>query len=241
MSTLGRRGWIAVAVLAVVPAFAAAQQVGVEARLQARGVPSDVAHDVAAIAADAAARGVPSGPLGDKAIEGWAKQVPAARIVAAVRDFADRMASAADAVRAAGLREPPGEVVVSAAEAMGSGLGAGPIGSVVRAAPTPAAAGAALSVTAALAAQGLPTDQATTIVVRTLRGHRPMTQLLNLPSLARVMHSEGLGPGDIGRKMMEGPDDDGGARTSPVRGVRPPGVPPAGEDQGRGSNKGPDN
>ncbi len=241
MSGIGRRGLIAVAVLAVIPAFAVAQPSSVEARLESRGVPPEVAHEVATIATDAAARGVPAGPLADKAIEGWAKQVPAARILTAVREFADRMASAADAVRAAGLREPSGEVVVSAAEAMGSGLGAGAVGSVVRAAPTPAAAGAALSVTAALTAQGLPSDQAATIVVRTLRSHRPMTQLLNLPSQARVMHSEGLGPGDIGRKMMEGSDDDGGARTSPVRGVRPPGVPPAGQEHDRGSNKGPDN
>jgi hypothetical protein len=234
------RGLVVAAVLATAPALVAAQQESVEARLQARGVPADLAGDVAAIAADAAARGVPSGPLADKALEGWAKQVPATRIVTAVRAFADRLAQARDAVRAAGLAEPPGEVVVAAAEAMGTGLAAVHVARVVRASPDVAEAAPALSVTAALAAQGLGGEQAATIVVHALRGHRPMAQLLNLPSLARVMHSEGLGPGEIGRKMLEGGDDEGVGHSSPTRGVRPPGVPPGG-DRERDTHRGPDN
>jgi len=232
------RGIIAAAVLAAAPALVAAQQGDVEARLQARGLPADLARDVAAVATDAAARGVPTGPLADKAVEGWAKQVPAPRILTAVRAFAGQLADARDAVRAGGLAEPSGDVVVAAAEAMGTGLGAGPVASVVRAAPNAAAAAPALSVTAALAAQGLGSEQAATIVVRALHSHRPMVQLLNLPSLARVMHSEGLAPGDIGRKMLEGGDDEGVEHASPTRGVRPPGVPPSGQ---RDTHRGPDN
>jgi len=234
------RGLIATAVLAAVPALLAAQQDAVDARLQARGLPADLARDVAAVAADAAARGVPTGPLADKAVEGWAKQVPAPRILTAVRAFADRLGEARDAVRAAGLAEPPGDVVVAAAEAMGTGLAAATVANVVRAVPSPAAAGPALSVTAALAAQGLGGEQAATIVVHTLHGRRPMAQLLNLPSQARVMHSEGLAPGDIGRKMMEGGDDAGGEHSVTTRGVRPPGVPPSGDHEGD-RHRGPDN
>jgi hypothetical protein len=196
------RGLVAAAVLAAVPALAAAQQ-DVEARLEARGLPADLARSVAAVAADAAARGVPAGPLADKAVEGWAKQVPPDRILTAVRTFSDRLTEARQAVRAAGLTQPPGDVVVAAAEAMSTGLGAGHVESVVRASPTAAEAAPALSVTAALAAQGIGGEQAATIVVRALRGHRPMVQLLNLPSLARVMHSEGLGPSEIGRKVQD--------------------------------------
>jgi hypothetical protein len=234
------RGLIAAGMLAAAPALVAAQQDDVAARLQARGLPADLARDVAAVAADAAARGIPTGALADKAVEGWAKQVPSSRILTAVRAFADQLGEARDAVRAAGLVAPPGDVVVAAAEAMGTGLGAGPVASVVRAAPGAAEAGAALSVTAALAAQGLAGDQAATIVVRTLHGHRSMAQLLNLPSLARVMHSEGLDAGQIGRKMLQGGDDEGVGRTSPTRGVRPPGVPPGG-DRGGDTHRGPDN
>jgi len=233
------RGLIAAAVLAAAPALLAAQQDAVDARLQARGLPADLARDVAAVAADAAARGVPTGPLADKAVEGWAKQVPAPRILTAVRAFADRLADARDAVRNAGLAEPPGDVVVAAAEAMGTGLVAANVASVVRAVPNPAAAAPALSVTAALAAQGLGGEQAAAIVVRALRGHRPMVQLLNLPSQARVMHSEGLEPGEIGSKMLEG-GDEGGEHTITTRGVRPPGVPPSG-DHGGDRHRGPDN
>jgi len=231
---------VAAAMLAAAPVLLAAQQDAVVARLQARGLPADLARDVAAVAADAASRGVPAGPLADKAVEGWAKQVPAPRILTAVRAFADRLADARDAVKAAGLAEPPGDVVVAAAEAMGTGLGATHVARVVRAAPTAAAAAPALSVTAALAAQGLASDQAATIVVHALHGHRPMVQLLNLPSVARVMHSEGLGPGEIGRKMLEGGDDAGGEHTFTTRGVRPPGVPPSGDHDGD-RHRGPDN
>jgi hypothetical protein len=234
------RGLVAAAALAAAPALVAAQQDDVEARLQARGVPADLARDVAAIAADAASRGVPGDPLADKAVEGWAKQVPAARIVTAVRAFAGQLALARDAVRAAGMAEPPGDLVVAAAEAMGTGLGAGHVASVVRAAPNAVEAAPALNVTAALAAQGLGGEQAATIVVRALRGRRSMVQLLNLPSQARVMHSEGLGPSEIGRKMLGGEDEGAGAHTSPTRGVRPPGVPPGG-DHDRDTHRGPDN
>jgi hypothetical protein len=234
------RGLVAAAVLAAAPALVAAQQGGLEARLQARGIPADLARDVAAVATDAATRGVPPGPLADKAIEGWAKQVPAPRILTAVRAFADRLAEARDAVRAAGLTDPPAEVVVAAAEAMGTGLGAGHVASVVRAAPSPAAAGPALSVTAALTAQGLGSEQAATIVVRALHGRRPMVQLLNLPSMARVMHSEGLDPSEIGHRMMEGGDDEAAGHTGAARGVRPPGVPPSGEHE-HDTRRGPDN
>ena len=233
------RGLFAAAVLAAAPALLAAQQDAVDARLQARGLPADLARDVAAVAADASARGVPSGPLADKAVEGWAKRVPAARILTAVRAFADRLADARDAVRTAGLVEPPGDVVVAAAEAMGTGLVAANVASVVRAVPNPGAAAPALSVTAALVAQGLGGEQAAAIVVRALRGHRPMVQLLNLPSQARVMHSEGLAPGEIGSKMLEG-GDEGGEHTVTTRGVRPPGVPPS-SDHGGDSHIGPDN
>ena len=93
------RAALVAAGLLAAPGLMVAQGGGVEGRLTARGVPADLAHQVAAIAADATARGVPDGPLADKAIEGWAKQVPADRIVAAVHRFVDQMVSARDAVR----------------------------------------------------------------------------------------------------------------------------------------------
>jgi hypothetical protein len=141
-------GW-----LLAVPAMVLAQGAGIEGRLEARGVPATLAHDVAAIAAAATARGVPEGPLADKAIEGWAKQVPPERILSAVRRFADQMFSARDAVRGAGIEAPSGAVIAAAAEAMRSGMRAEQVRSVVRAAAAADLAAPGLSVAAAHTAQ----------------------------------------------------------------------------------------
>lgn len=213
--------------LVIVPAQLAAQQADFRARLAARGVPADLADQVAAIAASASARGVPEGPLADKAIEGWAKRVPEARIVAALRTFADRMAVAVDAVRAGGLESPPGQVVAAAAEAMGGGLGASDVRAVVRAAPNATAAAPGLSVVAALTAQGLASNQAVAIVVGAMHSHHSVSDLLNLPSLARSLHDQGMSASDIGQHMLDGDGDaDGhqGGRSGGF-GEHPSGVP----------------
>lgn len=224
------RLWLAVAALMAVPSALMAQQGGVEARLTARGLPADLAREVQAIASSAAAQGVPAGPLADKAIEGWAKHVPPARIVTAVRLFAGRMAEAGGAVRAAGFQSPPGNVIAAAAEAMGGGLNAEEVRSVVRAAGTADAAAPGLSVAASLAAQGLGSKQAVTIVVDAMQHRRTLSQLLDLPSVARAMHEQGMSPGEIGERLLprHGPDDaggDGGDHRG-GKGERPPVVPP---------------
>ncbi len=224
-------GWcLAVAALAAAPAALVAQQGSVEARLAARGLPADLAQGVQRIAADAAGQGVPAGPLADKAIEGWAKHVPPERILSAVRLFAGRMADAGSAVKAAGFRTPPGDLIAAAAEAMGGGLNAEQVGRVVRAAGTAAEAAPGLSVAASLAAQGLGNKQAVTIVVDAMQHRRTMSQLLDLPSVARAMHDQGMSPGEIGDRLLprHGDDDAGGQGGDHRgnRGDRPPVVPP---------------
>jgi hypothetical protein len=213
--------------VAAVPAVVAAQEGGVAARLTARGLPAELAQQVQRIATDAAAQGVPAGPLADKAIEGWAKHVPADRIVSAVRLFAGRMAEAGAAVRSAGIQAPSGGVIAAAAEAMGGGLQVDEIRTVVRAAGTAEEASPGLSVAASLAAQGLGTKQAVMIVVDAMQHRRPMSQLLDLPSVARSMHEQGMSPGEIGERLLprHGEEGPGGDRHGD-RNDRPPGVPP---------------
>ncbi len=213
-----------VLLLAAAPGVVVAQEANVEARLVARGLPQDLVRQVAAIAADAVQRGVPSGPLADKAIEGWAKQVGPERIVTAVRAFEQRLEQARAAVAEAGMESPPGAVIGAAAEAMQGGLDTVNVRAVVGAAPTPAAASSALTVAATLAEQGLGGGQASAIVVKALKNHQSMSQLLNMPSLARAMHAEGMTPEEIGRQMMDGADQ--GARLGAPHGERPSGVPP---------------
>jgi hypothetical protein len=227
MSTRGLQWWMVLAALAAAPAALAAQEAGIGPRLAARGLPSELVQEVERVATDAAARGVPASPLADKAIEGWAKHVPPARIVAALREFAGRMAVAGDAVRAAGLQHPTGNVIAAAAEAMGGGLRADEIRSVVRAAGTAEEASPGLSVAASLAAQGIASKQAVTIVVDAMQRRRPMSQLLDLPSVARSMHEQGMSPGEIGEQLLphHGDDTPGGERHGD-KDDRPPGVPP---------------
>ncbi len=232
MSGRGLRWWVALAILAAAPEALAAQGASVGARLAARGLPADLVQQVERVAADAAAQGVPAGPLADKAIEGWAKHVPPARIVSALQQFAGRMAEAGAAVRAAGLEHPTGSLVAAAAEAMGGGLKADEIGTIVRAAATPEAAAPGLSVATSLAAQGISDAQAVTIVVNALRRGRSMAQLLDLPSVARSMHEQGMSPGEIGDRLLphHGDDPGGGGGQGDQHGNkggnRPPVVPP---------------
>ena len=226
--------WLAVAVLLAVPAALAAQGGGIEARLTARGLPPELTQEVVRIAADASPRGVPSGPLADKAIEGWAKHVPASRIVSAVETFAGRMAEAVAAVRGAGVEHASGGVIAAAAEAMGGGLKVDEVRSVVRAAGTAEEASPGLSVAASLAAQGIASKQAVTIVVDAMQHRRPMSQLLDLPSVARSMHDQGMSPGEIGERLLphHDADDRPGGEHHGDRGDRPPGVPPGPDHPG---------
>lgn len=223
-------GLLTVLLLCVAPGALAAQE-GVRAQLEARGLPPELVGDVVAIAAEAAGQGVPSGPITNKAIEGWAKRVPPQRITAALRQFSSRMVQAQIAVRASGVADPPGVLVASAAEAMGRGFTREHVGAVVEAAPEPAAASHGLSVATALHAQGLETGQAVEVVTGAMQRGQPVTEILDMPSLARAMQAQGMTPGQVGERLMFGGGGMQGAHG------RPPGSQPR-EGQ-RGGRQGP--
>ncbi len=211
------------------PAPLAAQGTGatIRSQLEARGLPAGLTVQIESVAVRAGADGLPWEPLADKAIEGWAKHVPAARIVAAVQAFAGRMAEGRGAVQAAGVGAPDGALIRAAAEALGSGLAQLEISTVVRAAPRPALAAPALTVAAALRAQGFSSEQAVSVVAESMRNGRSMTQLLDIPQAARAMQHQGLPPGEIGRRILRGPPHPGatmpGGRMPP--GAMPPPLP----------------
>lgn len=206
----------------------------VRARLEARGLPADLVQQISAIAADATAQGLPGDALADKAIEGFAKQIPAARIVAAVRSFGVRMLDARTAVHDAGVAIPPGEIVTAAAEAMGRGFQAADVGRVVRAAPRTELAASGLTVAAALTAQGMTTPRAVEVVTSALQGGRSSAQILDLPSVARAMQSNGLSADEAGRQMLRGGSGGGSGGGGGGEG-RPGGPGPNGGRPGMGS------
>ena len=136
------------------------------------------------------------------------------------------MVEAGAAVRSGGLPNPPGSVIVAAAEAMGGGLAVDEVRSVVRAAGSAEEASPGLSVAASLTAQGLGSKRAVTIVVDAMQHRRPMSQLLDLPSVARSMHDQGMSPGEIGNRLLPHHGDEGGTEHHGDHGDRPPNVPP---------------
>ncbi len=176
----------------------------VRARLLSRGLPRDLATAVADAAQRARARGRPSELIVDKALEGWAKRVPAPRIREAVRDLTQRLDTARTALRSAGLRSSGGIVVGAAAEALARGIGREDVVAIVRAAPADRAAAAGLQVAAALSAQGLDRSSSVRVVVESFRGGRSMAQVLDLPASARALAAQGASPADVGRELLEG-------------------------------------
>lgn len=210
-------------------------QTDVRARLEARGLPSELVEQVSALAADATAQGLPAEPLADKAIEGYAKQVPAARIVAALRDYGTRMAGGRVALRDAGMAAPSGEVITAAADAMGRGLQPVHVGLVARAAPSPELVSPALTVVTALTAQGMPAARAVDVVTSAMQRGRSSAQILDLPSTAQAMQQRGMTADQAGERLLRGGPGPGPGGDGPHRGMD--GRPPRPGD-GRGGTSG---
>jgi hypothetical protein len=215
--------------LGVAPA-APGQVASVRSRLVARGVPASLAASVQRVAADASRRGLPSGPLVDKTLEGWAKRVPADRILAAVRGLAVRLGEAQDALARANSPYARQTAVLSgAADALARGLSRDDVTRIAAEARRSDLAAAGLSVAAALAAQGISRGDATELVVNAVRAQSGANaRVLDLPGAARAMLASGVPAGEVGRRMLAArvpglltP------RASPARPGPPPLVPPA--------------
>jgi len=131
-------------------------------------LPADAAAQVRAIAAQATARALPAAPLVEKALEGAAKGVAPARIVAAVQVLADQLASAAGAIHDAGVAIPDSASVEAGAFALTAGLDAGQVRALAQAAGPSGQRATALRVAGTLAALGVPPKQTVDLVTRSL-------------------------------------------------------------------------
>jgi hypothetical protein len=222
--------------IGVLAPASAAQERDVRAELTQRGAPAAFADAMAHQVALAREADLPAGPVVDKALEGWAKHVPAPRVVMALEQVRERLEAGRRAAIAAGLARPPDAVVAGAAEALARGLGAEDIGRVVTAAWEPEAAGAGLTVAASLHAQGLERRAAVQAVVAAYGRTDSPAQLFELPSALANLTSHGVRMGDVARQIMEG----GGLPLPPMAGAgpgggRPGGIPPGpGKQQGTG-------
>lgn len=131
-------------------------------------LPADAAAQVRAIAARATARALPATSLVEKALEGAAKGVAPARIVAAVQALADQLSSAAGAIHDAGVAIPDSASVEAGALALNAGLDAGQVRALAQAAGLTGQRAAALRVAGTLTALGVPPKQTVDLVTRSL-------------------------------------------------------------------------
>ena len=195
---------IPVLLLLVAAPLAAQQADSVNAQLVARGLPAELAGQVAVVARETDARGLPGQAIVDKAIEGWFKRVPPQRIVGAVRDLSQRLDRARADLRAGGVAQPSGAVIAGSAEAAAQGISRGDQVAIIRAAPSADAAASGLSVSAALVVQGLGPSTSAQLVSESFRRGRSLAQVLDLPAAARALQVRGTASGEVGRQLLNG-------------------------------------
>jgi hypothetical protein len=196
-----------------------------KAQLEARGLPADLSASVAAVATHTAQQGLPARAIVDKAIEGFFKHVPPPRIIAAVRDLSDRLGRARADLRSAGVAQADGSVIAGAAEASAQGITSRQEVSIIHAAPSSDAAGAGLSVAAALVVQGIEPAMSARLVTEAFAHGQNVAQVLDLPAAARSLQVQGATSTEIGRQLLDGIAASGtvtGRAGAVVRPVVPP-------------------
>ncbi len=211
-------------VLGLGPGPAVAQDRDVRRELAARGAPSAFIGPVGMLVDRARLEGLPAAPLADKALEGWAKRVPPDRVAGALEQMRMRLVEARAIAVQAGVTDPPGVMVAAGAEALGRGLGADEIGTLIRSARTPEQGAIGLQVAASLAAQGLARNAAVA-AVRHAYERDGGQDLFELPSALADLSGQGVSMADVAQRIMRG----GGLPIPPMAGRgsgRPGNVPP---------------
>ena len=179
---------LAATVLAASPVWAQGTPVSATGGLATRGAATTIASAVARLEgipdarvrralaealADADRRGLPLEPLVAKALEGVEKYAPPARIEAAVRGMAGRLASARDALAPAVTERE----VTAEADALATGVPVDVLKRLRALSPRRSTA-VALGVLAQLVSRGVPVTQAATTVQRLVQRRAADHQLL---------------------------------------------------------------
>ena len=179
-------------IFAVLALLGTGMQQGIADRLAGR-VPHDVGAVVESLSTRAAARKLPIDPLIQKAIEGSAKGIPSARVIAAVRVVAMQLDTAAAGLEGSSLGSDT--VAIAAGEfAVTAGLSGRDIARLARSGAAPADVILGLRVAGTLAALGVPPAQTVTLVTTTLQSGDPAAELLALPMRVQGEVSRGTTP-----------------------------------------------
>ena len=193
----------------------------------------DAAAQIEAVVEAARRNGVPVAPLYDKALEGAAKRVPAARVMPALREYSGRME------RAQGLLGGTREVawLVAGADALGRGVAGDALTSIGRDAGARTAM--ALVVMGDLVEAGVPAGRAMEVMQEVLMRTTDEEGLLDVPTTLRRMVRDGTLARDAAGEMLRAMRDgvplrqlrDGAPRRADTR---PPARPvPQGSDPTR--------
>jgi len=197
-------------------------QQGIADRLSGR-VPPDVGAVVESLGTGAAARGLPIDPLIQKAIEGSAKGVPSARVIAAVRLVAMQLDTAAAALRAGGMISDT-LAIAAGAFAINAGMGARDITNLLmrRGGQTTMNVRLELNVAGTLVAIGVPSAEAADLVSASLQANRPATELLSLPSQVQSEVARGATPAQAAAGLARAAAAQAGHGPPPGRPQPPP-------------------
>lgn len=175
----------------------------------------EAAEQIEALVQEAGRNGVPTAPLYDKALEGAAKRVPAARVMPALREYSGRMQ------RAQRLLGSTREVawVVAGADALRRGVAADALTSIGREAGTRTPM--ALVVMGDLMEAGVPAGRAMEVMREALVRTKGEEGLLDVPTALRRLVREGALAPDAARQMLRAMRD--GVPLRRVRHDRRPG------------------
>lgn len=182
-----RTTWILLTTLALGAPALGAQETARE-RAQ-RTLEPPIFTDLSQLAASVQAQGIPEEPLFAKALEGAAKRVPPDRLVPAVRDYADRLGQAREAL---GL-EAEVPLLVAGADALQRGVPA----NALRGLPTDRPRSPmALLVLAELVESGVPVDRALDIVREVMAQRARDERMLDASARVRMLIRQGVAPRD---------------------------------------------
>jgi hypothetical protein len=164
---------------------------------------------IEALVAEARVAGIPVGPLYDKALEGAAKRVPAARVLPALGEFSSRMQTARGLMDGA----PTPAAIVAGADALRRGVSHQAITDVSRAGGHRTAV--ALLVAGDLVESGVTGERALNMIREALAHTRDDDGLLDVPATLRRLVREGAVPRDAAEEMLKAMRDG-----TPLRRVR---------------------
>ncbi|HTI62031.1 MAG TPA: hypothetical protein VL524_00885 [Gemmatimonadaceae bacterium] len=196
-------------------------------------LPSDVATRVLEKIAEARAHDLPAQALENRALKFAAKGVDPKDIEQSIDQQLNRMEVARDSLRSARGKQPSGDEVDAAADAMRKGLDGSQISALAKSAPSGRSLVVPLYVLGSLLDRGLPSDAALQKVKDRLAARASDTDLEQLPAQA----GKGQRPAETGQALAETkrPGSAPGAANGSSAGGPPAGVPANG---GRGANPG---